>query len=120
MLSYLSVFFPILDTSPAVAAITGLATIWFLTYINTRGVKEASWIQVITTVLKLVPLILIAIVGLFFIEMAHFQPFNLSGESDFSAITATATLTLFAFLGIESATIPADNRFYCCNGYYSA
>ena len=102
-------FFPILNTSPAVAAITGLATIWLLTYINTRGVKEASWIQLITTILKLVPLILIAIVGLFFIELAHFQPFNLSGESDFAAITATATLTLFAFLGIESATIPADN-----------
>ena len=63
----------------------------------------------VTTVLKLVPLILIAIVGLFFIKLAHFQPFNLSGESDFAAITATATLTLFAFLGIESATIPADN-----------
>jgi len=109
MLSYLSTFFPILNTSPAVAAITGLGAIWFLTYINTRGVKEASWIQLVTTVLKLVPLILIAIVGLFFIELAHFQPFNLSGESDFSAITATATLTLFAFLGIESATIPADN-----------
>lgn len=109
MLSYLSTFFPILNTSPFAAAITGLGAIWLLTYINTRGVKEASWIQLVTTILKLVPLILVAIVGLFFIEIAHFQPFNLSGESDLSAITATATLTLFAFLGIESATIPADN-----------
>ena len=109
MLSYLSTFFPILGSSPFVAAGTGLGVIWFLTYINTRGVKEASWIQLVTTVLKLVPLILVAIVGMFFIEVAHFQPFNISGESDLSAITATATLTLFAFLGIESATIPADN-----------
>ena len=109
MLSYLSTFFPILNTSPFAAAITGLGVIWLLTYINTRGIKEASWIQLVTTVLKLVPLILIAIVGMFFIEIAHFQPFNISGESDLSAITATATLTLFAFLGIESATIPADN-----------
>ncbi len=109
MLSYLSTFFPILNTSPFAAATTGLGAIWLLTYINTRGVKEASWIQLVTTILKLVPLILIAIIGLFFIEIAHFQPFNLSGESDLSAITATATLTLFAFLGIESGTIPADN-----------
>lgn len=109
MLSYLSTFFPILNISPFAAAATGLGAIWFLTYINTRGVKEASWIQLITTILKLVPLILVAIVGMFFIEIAHFQPFNISGESDLSAITATATLTLFAFLGIESATIPADN-----------
>ncbi len=109
MLSYLSIFFPILNTSPFAAALTGLSAIWLLTYINSRGVKEASWVQLITTVLKLVPLILIAIVGLFFIEMAHFEPFNLSGESNFAAITATTTLTLFAYLGIESATIPADN-----------
>jgi len=109
MLSYLSIFFPILNTSPFAAALTGLSAIWLLTYINSRGVKEASWVQLVTTVLKLVPLILIAIVGLFFIEMTHFEPFNLSGESNFAAITATTTLTLFAYLGIESATIPADN-----------
>ncbi len=109
MLSYLSIFFPILNTSPFAAAATGLAAIWLLTYINSRGVKEASWVQLITTILKLFPLILISIVGMFFIEMAHFEPFNLSGESNFAAITATTTLTLFAYLGIESATIPADN-----------
>ncbi|MEM1124216.1 MAG: amino acid permease [Bacteroidota bacterium] len=109
MLSYLSIFFPILTTSPPTAAIVGLLTIWLLTFINTKGVKAAGWVQLITTILKLVPLVLIAIVGCFMVETTHFQPFNLSGESNFSAITATATLTLFAYLGIESATIPADN-----------
>ena len=109
MLSYLSIFFPILNESPSVAAMVGLSAIWLLTYINSRGVKEAGWVQLVTTILKLVPLILVAIVGVFYLEIGHFEPFNLSGESNFNAITATATLTLFAFLGIESATIPADN-----------
>ena len=109
MLGYLSIFFPILKTSPEVAIVVGLGTIWLLTYINSRGVKEAAWVQLVTTILKLVPLFLIALVGIFFIEMEHFQPFNLSEESNFNAITATVTLTLFSFLGIESATIPADN-----------
>lgn len=109
MLSYLSIFLPELKSDPSTAAITGLTTIWLLTDINSKGVKAAGWVQLITTILKLVPLVLIAIVGCFFIEIEHFKPFNISGESDFAAITATATLTLFAFLGIESATIPADN-----------
>ena len=109
MLSYLSIFFPILNEVPIVAAIAGLVTIWLLTYINSRGVKEAGWVQLVTTILKLVPLFLIALVGSFYLELAHFQPFNLSSESSLSAITATTTLTLFAYLGIESATIPADN-----------
>ena len=34
--------------------------------------------------------------------------FNASGGSPFSAISATAAITLFAFLGLESATVPAD------------
>ncbi|MEL6942655.1 MAG: amino acid permease, partial [Bacteroidota bacterium] len=108
-LSYLSVFFPVLTENASLAILTGLGVIWLLTYINCRGAKEAAWVQLVTTVLKLVPLILVAIVGMFFIETAHFQPFNLSQESNLSAITITTTLTLFAFLGIESATIPADN-----------
>lgn len=109
MLSYLTVFFPILGTSPMAAVLTGLGTIWLLTYINSQGVYTAGWVQLITTILKLIPLILIAIVGLFFINMAHFTPFNISTESDLSAIMITTTLTLFAFLGIESATIPAES-----------
>ena len=109
MLSYLSTFFPVLSSSPLVAIGTGLSVLWLLTLINCRGVKEAGWVQLVTTILKLVPLFLVAIVGMFFVEMGHFEPFNLSGESNFSAIAITTTLTLFAFLGIESATIPADN-----------
>ncbi|MEM9849135.1 MAG: amino acid permease [Bacteroidota bacterium] len=108
-LSYLSVFFPILAESSFVAIIIGLAVIWLLTFINCRGAKEAAWVQLITTILKLIPLILIAVVGLFFIDWSHFKPFNISQESDLAAIALTTTLTLFAFLGIESATIPADN-----------
>ena len=109
MLSYLSLFFPILNTSPITAILTGLTAIWGLTYINSQGIKQAGWVQLITTILKLIPLILIALFGIFLIEIDHFQPFNLSQKSSFSAITTTATLTLFAFSGIESATIPADN-----------
>jgi len=109
MISYLSTFFPVLASNPIIAIIVGLATIWLLTYINSKGVKEASWIQLVTTVFKLIPLLAVGLIGLFFINFDHFTPFNLSGKSDISAITITTTLTLFAFLGIESATIPSGN-----------
>ena len=35
--------------------------------------------------------------------------FNLTGESNFTTIPLVATLTLYAFLGLECATIPAEN-----------
>ena len=107
--SYLTVFFPILATNSLLAVGTGLAAVWLLTWVNTRGVKEAGRVQMITTVLKLAPLLLVSFVGLFYIDFKNFVPFNISTESNFSAITATATLTLFAFLGLESATIPSGN-----------
>jgi len=109
MLGYLSVFFPILNEQPTVAVAIGLSIIWLLTWVNNRGIKNAGYVQLVTTILKIIPLFLVAIVGLFFVKMEHFAPFNLSGETNLTAIIQTTTLTLFAFLGMESATIPADN-----------
>jgi len=107
--SYLSVFFPILARSQVAVVVTSLTAIWLLTWVNSRGTVTSGKVQFIFTILKLVPLILIGFVGIFLIDFNHFTPFNLSTESDFSAITATATLTLWALLGMESATIPADD-----------
>jgi APA family basic amino acid/polyamine antiporter len=107
LVGYLSVFFPSLDESPEAASITTLVLLWMLVGVNVRGLKEAGRLQLITTVLKLLPLIGVGTVGLFFLEPSHFEPFNLSGESTASAVTATAALTLWAFLGVECANIPA-------------
>ncbi len=107
--SYLSAFIPALGSNPILSVGTGLAAIWFLTWINTKGIREAGIVQVITTVLKIAPLLVITIGGLFYLNMDHFIPFNVSSQSNLSAITSTTTLTLFAFLGLECATIPSGN-----------
>jgi len=107
--SYLSVFIPVLATNNVLAALTGLVAIWFLTWINTRAIRTAGSLQLITTILKLIPLVLIAVVGIFYLNPDHFTPFNQSDESSFSAITAAAALTLFALLGFESATVPTED-----------
>ena len=107
--SYLTVFFPALATNSFLSVGTALAAVWFLTWVNSRGVKTAGRVQVVTVVLKLTPLLLVTGVGLFFIDGTHFTPFNTSTQSNMSAITSTITLTLFAFLGLESATIPSEN-----------
>jgi basic amino acid/polyamine antiporter, APA family len=107
--SYLSAFIPALGSNPILSVGTGLAAIWFLTWINAKGIREAGIVQVITTVLKIAPLLVITIGGLFYLNMDHFIPFNVSSQSNLSAITSTTTLTLFAFLGLECATIPSGS-----------
>jgi len=47
--------------------------------------------------------------GLVHLQRSNFTPFNASGTSTVSAVTATAALTLWAFLGLESATVPAGD-----------
>jgi basic amino acid/polyamine antiporter, APA family len=108
LVSYLSVFFPVLKQQGAVTAAAALFFIWLLVAINIRGMKHGGRVQLSTTILKVLPLLGIAVVGLFYLEPAHFTPWNLSSDSDFSAVSATAIMTMWAFLGLESANNPAD------------
>jgi APA family basic amino acid/polyamine antiporter len=107
LISALSTFFPALATHPVLAVVTGLGAIWLLTWVNNHGIRSSGEVQLVTTILKLTPLVFVAAVGVFFIRWENFIPFNRSGGSTFQAITSTASLTLFAFLGVECATIPA-------------
>ena len=104
-----SFFVPELATNSVLSVSIGLGLIWIFTWINSRGIKESGKVQLITTVIKILPLLFIIVFGLFFFKFENFPSFNLTGGSNFSALSAVATLTLYAFLGIECATIPAGN-----------
>ncbi len=106
--AYLTPFFPALKTSPLYAGAAAVATIWILTAVNLRSVREAGILQLVTTVLKVLPLLAVGTLGLLAMNTANLVPFNPGGGSGFSAVTASATLTLWAFLGLESVTIPAE------------
>ncbi|MFQ5704368.1 MAG: amino acid permease [Gemmatimonadales bacterium] len=109
LVSYLSVFWPALTQNGVLAASVAISTIWLLSWINASGVRNAGFVQVTTVILKLVPLVAVATLGLLYFNSDHFTPLNVSGETNLSAITATVALTLWAFLGLESATVPAGD-----------
>ncbi len=103
--SYLVPFIPRIAANPHVSAAVVLGFLWLLTAVNCVGVRSAGWVQSVTTVMKLIPLFAIAGVGLFAVRLDSLTinaavPFSIGG------VTASATLTLWAFLGLESATIP--------------
>jgi basic amino acid/polyamine antiporter, APA family len=109
LVSYLGGVIPILSQQLWLSGLVAIGLIWLVTWINVMGIKQVGVFQVITTIMKLVPLVAMATIGLFWINWSHFIPFNTSGMSPFAAVTAVAALTLWAFLGVESATIPADD-----------
>ena len=105
--SYLTVFWPEVGDNNLLGALVGIGLIWLLTGTNILGAREGGIVQLATTVLKFVPLAVIAIVGLFFIDGGNYEPFAPNGAS-LSLLSTTAALTLWAFIGLESATVPAD------------
>ena len=105
--SYATVFWPVLGASPVAGGIASLAALWGLTFVNAWGVRAAGHVQLVTTVLKLLPLAAIGTIGFLYFQPEHFRPFNPTGGSPLAAVTATVTLTLWAFMGLEAATVPA-------------
>lgn len=96
-------------TDHVIQAVVAAAAIWLLTAVNVLGVKQGGMVQGVTTVLKMLPLAAVAFIAIFWIQGSNFTPFNPSGESPFGAVSSVAALTLWAFIGLESATIPAQD-----------
>ena len=109
LVGYLGKLIPALGDHFALRVAIGVGAMWLVAAINLRGVKEAGIFQSVTTITKLVPFIAICSFGLFWVDWSTFETINPSGKPFLSALAATAPLTMFAFLGIESATVPAGD-----------
>ncbi len=105
---YLSYFFPAIASDSMLSFVISIAVVWSLTAINIIGIKAAGLVQLFLTILKLLPLILLSMIGLFYIDLGRLTDFNVSGLSNIDAVVGAAALTLWSFIGLESASIPAD------------
>jgi basic amino acid/polyamine antiporter, APA family len=109
LIGYLTAFVPALTRTPATAAVSALAAVWVLVAVNIAGVRAGGWVQAITTLLKVVPLVVVTVLGLGHFDASHFAIADTDLRSLATAVPAAAALTLWAFLGLESATVPADS-----------
>lgn len=105
-IGYLKEFFPVLDASPNASLACGLLLIWALVLLNCRSVKGSSYFQLVTTLAKFFPLLLLALFGLVNVEAANYSSM-VEGQEPLSAIAAASALAMWAFIGFEVATIPA-------------
>jgi APA family basic amino acid/polyamine antiporter len=84
-----------------------LVGLWIPAAINLTGVRNMGVFQLWSTVLKFIPLALMATVGLFFIKAGNFTPWNTSGDTNLSAIGGAMAICLFSYLGVETAAVAA-------------
>ena len=109
---YLGFFIPPLSHQPLLSFLTATTVVWLLTLINIKGVKEAGIVQLTAVILKIIPLIIIATLGLLFLHPHYFTLPQLHGHQQHPllfALISSVTLTLWALTGVESATIPAED-----------
>ncbi|MFF5427572.1 MULTISPECIES: amino acid permease [unclassified Streptomyces] len=104
---YLDALVPLHDAKPATIG-AALLIQWLPAVANLAGTRYVGAVQLVATVLKFVPLLLVAVGGFFFFDSANLGPFR--GDADGSAagaVTAAAAILLFSYLGVESAAVSA-------------
>jgi arginine:agmatine antiporter len=104
---YLAEFIPSVEHPPASVIATALV-IWIFTFANILGPRVIGALETWTMSLALIPILGIAFFGwLWFDKATFFSGWNVTGGSDFSAISRAASMALWAFMGIESAAVSA-------------
>ncbi|MFJ4670701.1 amino acid permease [Kitasatospora purpeofusca] len=90
------------------ASITiALAGLWLPAVVNLTGVRNIGAFQMVTTVLKFLPLGFMATAGLLFVKSGNFGAFNASGGSAVGAVSAAGAIALFSYIGLETASVAA-------------
>jgi len=97
------------NTLPALVCASAL--LWLITFLVLRGVKTSSLLNSITTVTKMLPLVVFGLVAWFAFKGTTFQTDFWGATrhvSLFDQVRSVMLVTVWAFIGCESATIFAS------------
>ncbi|PSK96747.1 amino acid/polyamine/organocation transporter (APC superfamily) [Murinocardiopsis flavida] len=107
---YVNVFVP--WDNPFGKTVLALVGLWIPAVVNLSGVRNIGRFQLVTTVLKFVPLVFVGLVGLLFIDPGNFGPFigaaDVTGGSFVSAFSLAGAVLLFAYSGVESVAVVGE------------
>src|SRR6185295_13793912 len=107
VVGYLTALIPVLGTNPLLPPVTALSLVWIFVLVNLLGVRTVGWMQILTMILKLVPMGTVIGLGLwqFFADPSAYTRHVPATPIELGSIAGASTLALFAMLGIECATI---------------
>src|SRR5678816_3098472 len=95
--------FPVFE-QPAMRALLLIATFATVATVNILGVKQGSRLNGIATVAKLLPLVLLVVCGVFFVQPSNLAIVTAPALGD---VTRASIVLIFAFSGVESALVPS-------------
>ncbi|OJT51455.1 arginine-ornithine antiporter [Pseudomonas moraviensis] len=111
LFSTLGYFFPIFGEGNTPAAVIGASLLlWGVHFLVLRGIKEAAFINLVTTVAKVVPLLLFVLIAVFAFKLDIFTADiwgvkNPDLGSVMNQVRNMMLVTVWVFIGIEGASI---------------
>jgi len=81
------------------------AALWLLCGLNVLGIRQSARLQVGVMCFSAIPMLLVSLAMLPFAKAANFVPFAPHGVG---SLAAGAALVVWAYSGVESATVPAE------------
>lgn len=108
VVSNLSLIFPWIGQTPGLPALLAVGCVWLLTLVNISSTRAVGDLSIVTTTLKLVPLVALIGLALWWFATGAPRAAQPPVPITFGAIASAAGLTFWGFLGLESATVPAD------------
>ncbi|BEU99826.1 amino acid permease [Novosphingobium olei] len=108
VVSNISLIAPVIGRTPGLPALLAVGCVWLLTAVNIRGVRTAGEVSLVTSALKLIPLVALIALALWLALTGAPHVTQPPVPIAAGAIASAAGLTFWGFLGLESATVPAD------------
>lgn len=101
LVTYLGFFIPGANEGPTRIALVTLVVL-IITVVNLLGIRESALMTNVFTVGKLVPLLIFAMVGMFFISPGNF---NFDAVPQYSGFSSAVLLLIYAFVGFEASVV---------------
>ena len=107
--SYLGFFIPAINDSAVLSLMASLVLVWLIVTLNIFSIESSAKFQVVSTLLKLLPLFFMMFLGLVGFDPNNLPEMNPTNANPFMLLATVTTLVMWSFVGIETATVPAEN-----------
>ena len=107
--SYLGFFIPAISHSSLLSLLASLVLVWLIVTLNIFSIESSAKFQVVSTLLKLLPLFFMMFLGLVGFDSNNLPEINPTNANPFILLATVTTLVMWSFVGIETATVPAEN-----------
>jgi basic amino acid/polyamine antiporter, APA family len=98
------------DQSKFIVVGLEIVLLTLITLLNLRGVKASGNTEFVLTLMKIIPLLVLPIAALFFFDFGNFvKDSSIMEFTDSEIISKVTLMTLWGFIGVESATTPAGS-----------